>query len=70
MHDYFEIKSAFSRASIDEKAVLKDRIESSQVSKFFADMGEAYGTISYLDPNQKADFAEAICEFMDNVTAV
>ena len=47
---------------------MKSKVDPSQVSKFFEGMSEAYGTISYLNAYQKADFAEAICEFMDKVT--
>ena len=68
MHDYFEIKSAFSRASTAQKEILKSKVDPAQVSKFFEDMGKAYGTISYMNAYQKADFAEAICDFMDKVT--
>lgn len=57
MHDYFEIKSTYEAASISDRAELEGKVDASKLKDFFADMGSAYGTISYLDPSQKADFA-------------
>ena len=37
---------------------------------FFEDMGSAYGAIGFLDPTEKAEFAEAICDFMDKKVAI
>ena len=68
MHDYDEIKTAYLVATDVEKANLDRRLESDkQLSHFFADMGSAYGAIGFLDPTEKADFAEVICNFMDNI---
>ena len=65
MHDYDEIKAAYDGATDVEKANLDRRLENAQLSHFFSDMGSAYGAIGFLDPTEKADFAEAICNFMD-----
>ena len=65
MHDYFEIKTMYEKASISDKDDLQQRIDKNKLIEFFSDMGTAYSTISYLNYTQKADFAQAICEFMD-----
>ena len=68
MHDYDEIKTAYTEATDMEKANLDRRIEAdNKLTLFFTDMGSAYGAIGFLDPTEKADFAEEILNFMDRV---
>ena len=66
MHDYDEIKNAYMAATDMEKANLDRRLEAdTKLALFFTDMGSAYGAIGFLDPTEKAAFAEEILNFMD-----
>ena len=70
MHDYEEIRNKFEAAGDNQKVNLEKMMEANdQLKLFFADMGSAYGAIAFLDPTEKADFAEAICDFMDKKAA-